>query len=403
MVQEIFLKAYRGYDSYRETGAIRTWLKQIARRTLYSYHSALSRTPALLILDAGIDCEDGEEADGSLYDLIPNESSPAPEEALLQKELTARMLTLLRNLPQEQRTVLEYRFFGDLSVKETAARMKIPVGSVKSSTFYGLKKLRQGLEIPSAKENFNTSKGEFMMNCEEAQIYLFQYAADKLPEDRKTTVKAHLKGCPLCRNAATALEKLIPHLPEGKPDEFIHFNIAIPDIHLSFNLIITHVEKSDCLNKILAENGGKIPEGINWQLDFGSTRAFTAQAFFDNEGHSLEFQTVENSATNIRNRICKLVKIYDPLFRVCMVMQDEFDYYAPQKAKEAPNLYTGKVSNALESSALEGLYVAIPKDASNVRIQRGNGVIDCETYQFVYSCRYVENETHRLEYSYNKD
>lgn len=168
-------------------------------------------------------------------------------------------------------------------------------------------------------------------------------------------------------------------------------------------MIITHVEKSDCLNKILAENGGKIPEGINWQLDFGSTRAFTAQAFFDNEGHSLEFQTVENSATNIRNRICKLVKIYDPLFRVCMVMQDEFDYYAPQKAKEAPNLYTGKVSNALESSALEGLYVAIPKDASNVRIQRGNGVIDCETYQFVYSCRYVENETHRLEYSYNKD
>lgn len=104
------------------------------------------------------------------------------------------MLTLLRNLPQEQRTVLEYRFFGDLSVKETAARMKIPVGSVKSSTFYGLKKLRQGLEIPSAKENFNTSKGEFMMNCEEAQIYLFQYSRRQATRRQKNNRKGAFEG-----------------------------------------------------------------------------------------------------------------------------------------------------------------------------------------------------------------
>lgn len=404
LVQEIFLRAFRAYDSYDEKGSVRTWLRQIARRAVWSYHEKIARAPLLLMLDAETE---GEEGDGyTLYDLLPDETAATPEETILQKELTARVLTLLRNLPPEQRTVLTCRFWGDLSVKETAARMGIPKGSVKSSTFYGLEKLRQGIGfpkkagVPSPKENRKIIKGALKMNCNEAQLYLFQYAAGKLPEDDRTAVTAHLDVCPRCRKAATALGALIPQLPEAKPDEFTHFSIAIPDLHLVFSWIIIHMDNSAYMNKILAENGGKVPEDCNW-FGNGSSRTFPARAFFDNEGHRLEFQTTQNGPDHLRYRIDKFVKIYDPLFRMCMVVEDTSNYFTPKKAKEAPNLFAGNTNNSLDAAALEGLYIAIPKEAANVRIRRGNGVLDGNTYQFVYSCRYVENETHRLEYSYN--
>lgn len=47
------------------------------------------------------------------------------------------------------------------------------------------------------------------------------------------------------------------------------------------------------------------------------------------------------------------------------------------------------------------LYQAIPANAENIRIKRGNGVIDCGTYKFAYVDRYVtEEERISLDYSF---
>ena len=72
-----------------------------------------------------------------------------------------------------------------------------------------------------------------------------------------------------------------------------------------------------------------------------------------------------------------------------------------RSSKEAPNLYYGSFNNSLGGNAKSALYQAITKDAENIRIKRGNGVIDCNTYKFAYVDRYVtDEETMRLEYSF---
>jgi hypothetical protein len=47
------------------------------------------------------------------------------------------------------------------------------------------------------------------------------------------------------------------------------------------------------------------------------------------------------------------------------------------------------------------LFHAVPKEAENIRIKRGNGVHDCSTCKFAYVDRYVADDDRiRLDYSF---
>lgn len=56
----------------------------------------------------------------------------------------------LRRLTQRERSVIAMRFLFDLTEVQTAAELAIPIGSVKSLTARGLKKLRNDPDITSA-------------------------------------------------------------------------------------------------------------------------------------------------------------------------------------------------------------------------------------------------------------
>jgi hypothetical protein len=75
-----------------------------------------------------------------------------------------------------------------------------------------------------------------------------------------------------------------------------------------------------------------------------------------------------------------------------------FDY---KESKEAPGLFYGSMTNNLGVDAKSMLFHAVPKEAENIRIKRGNGVHDCGTYQFAYVDRYVADDDRiRLDYSF---
>jgi len=58
----------------------------------------------------------------------------------------ARVRKNMATLPPEQRVVIELGYFEGLSSSEIAARLSVPLGTVKSRVAAGMAKLRAGLE-----------------------------------------------------------------------------------------------------------------------------------------------------------------------------------------------------------------------------------------------------------------
>ena len=65
---------------------------------------------------------------------------------VLEKAATEEWEELLRQLPDKLMAVITLRYIGELSVKEIAETLNIPVGTVKSRTNKALKLMRKKLE-----------------------------------------------------------------------------------------------------------------------------------------------------------------------------------------------------------------------------------------------------------------
>jgi RNA polymerase sigma factor (sigma-70 family) len=126
ILQEIWIKAFRGIGSLRETKRFRIWLYSIAHCTAMSHHRAAYRNRA--VLDEAFDAEAAIEAD----------STPNPEDA-------ERVHVALDRLVPDFREVLILRFLEDLSVDETAEIIGVPTGTVKSRLFHAKKALKKVL------------------------------------------------------------------------------------------------------------------------------------------------------------------------------------------------------------------------------------------------------------------
>ena len=71
----------------------------------------------------------------------------SPEERALEAERARRVRGLVARLPERLAQTVLLRFFEELSEKEVAERLGIPVGTVKSRLHDGLKKMRESNEL----------------------------------------------------------------------------------------------------------------------------------------------------------------------------------------------------------------------------------------------------------------
>ncbi len=129
LVQEVFTRAWRHagtYDAAR--GSVRTWLYQIARHAIIDARRRASVRPSLALHAPG-------EADAG-------EASPTIEQAMLGWQV----VSALERLSPEHRQVIRLAHFQGLTMREIAERCELPVGTVKSRTWYALRSLRLVLE-----------------------------------------------------------------------------------------------------------------------------------------------------------------------------------------------------------------------------------------------------------------
>jgi RNA polymerase sigma-70 factor (ECF subfamily) len=131
VVQETFLRAWRAGDRFDPSlGSLRTWLFSIARHAMLDHVRAAGVRPwqAALVDDpAGAAPHRGND----------------PSEGLLRGWVVEEAL---RRLSDEHRTAIVETYLRDRPYAEVAAELDLPVGTLRSRVFYGLKALRVAME-----------------------------------------------------------------------------------------------------------------------------------------------------------------------------------------------------------------------------------------------------------------
>ena len=76
----------------------------------------------------------------------PGAAAPSPEATLLDAERRREVLDAVNSLAEADREVITYRYFLELSEKETAGVLGVRRGTVKSRLSRALVRLRQRME-----------------------------------------------------------------------------------------------------------------------------------------------------------------------------------------------------------------------------------------------------------------
>ena len=127
LVQEVFLRAWRHSSSYDAgRAAVRTWLYQIARNAIIDMRRRAAVRPGLSQHDAPAEAEGGATL----------------EQAMLGWQVAAAM----ERLTPEHRQMIRMAQFRGLTMREIADHTGLPLGTVKSRTWYALRSLRLVLE-----------------------------------------------------------------------------------------------------------------------------------------------------------------------------------------------------------------------------------------------------------------
>ncbi|MFQ6133814.1 MAG: RNA polymerase sigma factor [Armatimonadota bacterium] len=134
--QDAFVKAWRGLARLREPEALEGWLWQIARNAVLD--AARRRR-------AGPEEQYGEDAQVALKLAADESDQAAPAAALEQQELGEIVRTAIRSLPAIHREPLVMHYLQGLSIKQIAAALEAPEGTVLSRLARGREALKRKL------------------------------------------------------------------------------------------------------------------------------------------------------------------------------------------------------------------------------------------------------------------
>ena len=136
LLQEVFVQVWRQATNYSaERGSPEAWIINIARsRAIDKLRSIRRREKSFVLTD----------------DPARAESSDNVETAAAESEAKMAMSSALANLPEAQRRVLELAYFDGLTQTEIAARLKEPLGTVKTRMRSGIQRLREIVKMQAA-------------------------------------------------------------------------------------------------------------------------------------------------------------------------------------------------------------------------------------------------------------
>ena len=126
--QDAFIKAWMNLDRFRPGSSFRNWLYRIA-------------------VNAALDAlrRNKKTHEMSIEDMPLRDTQESPEAAVMRAERAEDVQAAIQALPEAGRLVIVLREYGELSYKEIAEVLDIPLGTVMSRLNYARKQLRGAL------------------------------------------------------------------------------------------------------------------------------------------------------------------------------------------------------------------------------------------------------------------
>jgi RNA polymerase sigma-70 factor (ECF subfamily) len=126
--QEVFVALYHALPTFRGESRLSTWIYRITRNRCLNRMKFLKRRH----VGQHADLDDPAIARGAADPDTDTRGARDPDKKLEGKELSALLEKHLRDLPEEQRTLVILRDLEDLSYEEIADITGLPLGTVKS-------------------------------------------------------------------------------------------------------------------------------------------------------------------------------------------------------------------------------------------------------------------------------
>jgi RNA polymerase sigma-70 factor (ECF subfamily) len=127
VVQETFLRAWRGLESFRGDASLKTWLYTIALNRAKARQGTLARMRKVFASPSA-----NAEDDGPWPGEEAPDPSASPEDQAVALEQRALLRKAIRNLPEEFRRAVVLRDLEGLAYEDIARVLNVPIGTVRS-------------------------------------------------------------------------------------------------------------------------------------------------------------------------------------------------------------------------------------------------------------------------------
>ena len=141
LVQETYLRAYRGFEGFRDGTNLKAWLYRILTNTYINQYRAKKRRPNEVELDGADDFSLFQHVGG----LEAVQAGRSAETELLDQMPDDMVKAALEDLPEQYRLPVLLADVEGFSYKEIAEIMDTPVGTVMSRLHRGRRQLQKRL------------------------------------------------------------------------------------------------------------------------------------------------------------------------------------------------------------------------------------------------------------------
>jgi RNA polymerase sigma-70 factor, ECF subfamily len=143
LVQETYLRAFRGWRGYRPGSNLAAWLATILRNVFLDEARKQSRRPAQESFE--------DTSEYYLYNHL-SEAGAEPQEAVLNRLSGGAIAESLGDIPPTFREVVVLVDIGDFSYQDAADILGVPIGTVMSRLHRGRRALKQALATRASQD-----------------------------------------------------------------------------------------------------------------------------------------------------------------------------------------------------------------------------------------------------------